>query len=169
MLNDGAHEFLIYDEVKLPSSEFQSQVWEMVADVVDDFFSDESGVDDKQSCMAALERCVDDIVVAYEPDGNLAAFVYLVGLRHGLSCTMHGFVRKDLRSPRYTSQAFRGMVDPVFRKHRLIRLEALVPVHNRASKLLLLRAGFQCDGELRNFARFKGVPTNFWIMSTIRG
>ena len=158
----------ISEEVWLPTHEFQRQVWGMVSDVADKFFSDGSQVHDQQSCMESLSRHADDIIMAYDADGNIAALVYLVGLIPGLSCTLHGFARKDIRSPKFSTTVFRGMIEHVYRKHKIMRLESLVPVHNRTSKLLLLRAGFRCEGTLRSYARFNGVPTDFWVLSIIR-
>lgn len=166
-------DFMVSDQMLVPTHDIPDQIWNMVKDVHKNFFADESGVHDKTTCLDALARCANDSMHAYDYDEHgclrLAAFVYFVGVRDGISATVHGFARPDVRTPLYSRDVFPYMCDYMMDKHKLMRLESLVPCHNRAGKAILLRSGFEVEGTLRNYARFNGQPISYWLLSKIGG
>jgi [ribosomal protein S5]-alanine N-acetyltransferase len=68
----------------------------------------------------------------------------------------------------YATEAARALIQYGFEKLNLVRIEAVVLPENTASSKVLLKAGMQFEGLLRNYQVWKGKPSDLEMYAIVR-
>lgn len=145
-----------------------SPLWDGLKDVCDQFFTDRSAVNDRESFVRWFNECVDYACIGYVDEKPLACG-YLTGTEPGYKATFHAFAMPEFRSPKITVPLANMAMKLFFEKFELEKLETLGRNDNRVARLVSSMLGFEKEGVLKRHGEHDGTWIDYYIGSIGRG
>lgn len=143
-------------------------VWDAVKDVRSIFFDDFDEVTDRRSFGSWFQKAVDYCGVGITDDGEIVTCAYLTGMTKGYKASFHAVSAPRFRNPAVTIPLAQYAITHFFEQFGLQKLEAVIPMHNRISRITASKLGFKKEGRLRSHGVHEGEWIDYYIGSILR-